>query len=127
MFRCLGLHPGTDFDAWAAAALAGGSPSARRRRELEGLYDHYLLAETARGRYRFHDLIREHAGALAVAAPPAERTPPPPAAGLLPARRPRRQPAPGSGTAPGGSPARRRAARTPSGRFHRPARTPCPS
>ena len=72
MFRCLGLHPGTDFDAWAAAALAG-VPVAEARRDLEGLYDHYLLAETARGRYRFHDLIREHARALAAASPPAER------------------------------------------------------
>ena len=72
MFRCLGLHPGTDFDAWAAAALAG-VPVAEARRDLEGLYDHYLLTETARGRYRFHDLIREHARALAAASPPAER------------------------------------------------------
>ena len=72
MFRCLGLHPGTDFDAWAAAALAG-VPVAEARRDLEGLYDHYLLAETAPGRYRFHDLIREHARALAAADPPAER------------------------------------------------------
>ena len=72
MFRCLGLHPGTDFDAWAAAALAG-IPVAEGSRDLEGLYDHYLLAETARGRYRFHELIREHARALAAAAPPGER------------------------------------------------------
>ena len=72
MFRCLGLHPGTDFDAWAAAALAG-VPVAEARRDLEGLYDHYLLAETARGRYQFHNLIREHARALAAASPPAER------------------------------------------------------
>ena len=72
MFRCLGLHPGSDFDAWAAAALAG-VPVTEARRDLEGLYDHYLLAETAPGRYRFHDLIREHARALAAAGPPAER------------------------------------------------------
>ena len=72
MFRCLGLHPGTDVDAWAAAALAG-VPVPEARRDLEGLYDHYLLTETAPGRYRFHDLIREHARALAAASPPAER------------------------------------------------------
>jgi tetratricopeptide (TPR) repeat protein/transcriptional regulator with XRE-family HTH domain len=72
MFRCLGLHPGTDFDAYAAAALAG-VPAAEARRDLEGIYDHYLLIETARGRYRFHDLIREHARALAAASPPADR------------------------------------------------------
>jgi tetratricopeptide (TPR) repeat protein/transcriptional regulator with XRE-family HTH domain len=72
MFRCLGLHPGTDFDAYAAAALAGVAV-AEARRDLEGLYDHYLLTETARGRYCFHDLIREQARALAAARPAAER------------------------------------------------------
>jgi tetratricopeptide (TPR) repeat protein/transcriptional regulator with XRE-family HTH domain len=72
MFRCLGLHPGTDFDAYAASALAGIS-LAGARRELESLYDHYLLTEPARGRYRFHDLLREHARGLAATDPPAER------------------------------------------------------
>jgi tetratricopeptide (TPR) repeat protein len=72
MFRCLGLHPGTDFDAYAAAALAGTS-AAVARRELESLYDHYLLTEPARGRYRFHDLIREHARGVAAADSLAER------------------------------------------------------
>jgi tetratricopeptide (TPR) repeat protein/transcriptional regulator with XRE-family HTH domain len=72
MFCCLGLHPGSDVDAYAAAALAGVSP-AEARRDLEGLYDHYLLAETAMGRYRFHDLIREHARTLAEARPAADR------------------------------------------------------
>jgi tetratricopeptide (TPR) repeat protein len=72
MFRCLGLHPGSDFDAYAAAALAGIS-IAEARRDLDNLYDHYLLTETARGRYRFHDLIREHARTLAAASPPADR------------------------------------------------------
>ena len=72
MFRCLGLHPGSDFDAYAAAALAGVTVT-EARRDLEGLYDHYLLIETARGRYRFHDLIREHARALAATSPPADR------------------------------------------------------
>jgi len=72
MFRRLGLHPGTDFDVYAASALAGTS-LAGARRELESLYDHYLLTEPARGRYRFHDLIREHARGLAAADPPAER------------------------------------------------------
>ena len=72
MFRYLGLHPGTDIDAWAAAALAG-VPLTEASRDLEGLYDHYLLVETARGRYRFHDLIRQHARTLADASPPADR------------------------------------------------------
>ncbi len=64
LFRRLGLHPGADVDAYAAAALDGTGLAAARR-GLEGLYDQYLLAEPARGRYRMHDLIREHARALA--------------------------------------------------------------
>ncbi len=64
LFRRLGLHPGTDIDAYAAAALDDADlPAARRG--LEALYDQYLLTEPAQGRYRLHDLIREHARALA--------------------------------------------------------------
>jgi hypothetical protein len=62
MFRRLGVHPGTDIDAYAAGALNGTDPGAARRM-LEALYDHYLLSEPVRGRYRLHDLIREHARA----------------------------------------------------------------
>jgi class 3 adenylate cyclase/tetratricopeptide (TPR) repeat protein len=64
LFRRLGLHPGPDVDGYAAAAL-NGTGLAAGRRGLEALYDQYLLAEPARGRYRLHDLIREHARALA--------------------------------------------------------------
>jgi tetratricopeptide (TPR) repeat protein/transcriptional regulator with XRE-family HTH domain len=64
LFRRLGLHPGTDVDRYAAAALNGTGLSAARR-DLEVLYDQYLLAEPAPGRYRMHDLIRAHARALA--------------------------------------------------------------
>ncbi len=64
LFRRLGLHPGTDLDAYAAAALDGTDPETARR-GLEALYDQYLLTEPAQGRYRLHDLIREHARALA--------------------------------------------------------------
>jgi tetratricopeptide (TPR) repeat protein/transcriptional regulator with XRE-family HTH domain len=64
LFRRLGLHPGADIDAYAAAALDGTDLSAARR-GLEALYDQYLLTELAQGRYRLHDLIREHARALA--------------------------------------------------------------
>ena len=63
LFRRLGLHPGTDVDGYAAAALDGTGLSAVRR-GLEALYDQYLLTQPARGRYRLHDLIREHARAL---------------------------------------------------------------
>ena len=69
LFRRLGLHPGADVDAYAAAALDGTDLQAARR-GLEALYDQYLLAEPAQGRYRMHDLIREHARALAGRADP---------------------------------------------------------
>ena len=64
LFRRLGLHPGGEYDVYAAAALDGTGLAAGRR-GLEALYDQYLLAEPAPGRYRMHDLIREHARALA--------------------------------------------------------------
>jgi class 3 adenylate cyclase/tetratricopeptide (TPR) repeat protein len=64
LFRRLGLHPGPDIDGYAAAALDGTSLAATRR-GLEALYDQYLLTESAKGRYQLHDLIREHARALA--------------------------------------------------------------
>jgi tetratricopeptide (TPR) repeat protein len=64
LFRRLGMHPGTDIDGYAAAAL-DGTDLAAARRGLEALYDQYLLSESAPARYRMHDLIREHARALA--------------------------------------------------------------
>ncbi len=64
LFRRLGLHFGPGIDGYAAAALDGTGLAAARR-GLEALYDQYLLAEPAEGRYRLHDLIREHARALA--------------------------------------------------------------
>ena len=64
LFRRLGLHPGADIDVYAAAAL-DGTPLAAARYSLEALYEHYLLTEPAPGRYRMHDLIREHARLLA--------------------------------------------------------------
>jgi tetratricopeptide (TPR) repeat protein/transcriptional regulator with XRE-family HTH domain len=63
LFRRLGLHPGPEADGYAAAALDGTDLDAARR-GLEALYDQYLLTEPAPGRYRMHDLIREHARAL---------------------------------------------------------------
>ena len=72
LFRRLGLHPGTETDRYAAAAL-GGIPLREASGCLEALYDHYLIAEPARGRYRLHDLIREHARTLASTDSPDER------------------------------------------------------
>jgi tetratricopeptide (TPR) repeat protein len=64
LFRRLGLHLGIEIDVYAVAAL-DGSDLAAARRGLEALYDQYLIAEPAQGRYRMHDLIREHSRALA--------------------------------------------------------------
>jgi tetratricopeptide (TPR) repeat protein len=71
LFRRLGLHPGPDIDAYAAAALNNTSPD-QARRHLEDLYDQHLINEPAPGRYRLHDLLREHARALAAADDSAE-------------------------------------------------------
>ncbi len=71
LFRRLGLHPGADIDAYAAAAL-DGTDLGGARRGLEVLYDQYLIAEPTQGRYRLHDLIREHARALADRLDPGE-------------------------------------------------------
>ena len=93
LFRRLGLVPGPSFDAYAAAALDGTSLGTARR-SLDELYDQHLLTEPAPGRYQLHDLLREHARALAAADDPAEsRRRGRPAAGLLPAHRPGRRPA----------------------------------
>ncbi|WP_406147732.1 AfsR/SARP family transcriptional regulator [Streptomyces sp. NBC_01012] len=59
-FRCLGLHPGPDFTADAAAALLG-LPRDTTERLLEGLVAAHLLREPVPDRYRYHDLLREYA------------------------------------------------------------------
>jgi tetratricopeptide (TPR) repeat protein/transcriptional regulator with XRE-family HTH domain len=71
LFRRLGLHPGSELDAYAAAALDGTGLAAARQ-SLDALYDRYLLTESAPGRYRMHDLIREHARTLAGRFDPAD-------------------------------------------------------
>ena len=72
LFRRLGLYPGADIDAYAAAALDDTGLHATRRR-LGELYNHNLIGEPTRGRYRLHDLLREHARALAAADDAAEQ------------------------------------------------------
>jgi tetratricopeptide (TPR) repeat protein len=71
LFRRLGLIPGPSFDAHAAAALDDTSLN-EARRCLDELYDQHLLTEPAPGRYQLHDLLREHARALATADDPAD-------------------------------------------------------
>jgi len=64
LFRRLGLAPGPDIDAYAAAALDDTSVGTARSR-LDDLYDNHLITEPQAGRYLPHDLLREYARALA--------------------------------------------------------------
>jgi len=60
MFRLLGLHPGPDITAAAAASLADVElPQARQL--LAELAGAHLCAEHDVGRYAFHDLLRAYA------------------------------------------------------------------
>ncbi|MGW9025565.1 NB-ARC domain-containing protein [Streptomyces sp. NPDC055722] len=73
LFRLLALHPGLDFSAPAAAALAA-LPVRATRPLLSELASAHLLGEHAPGRHAFHDLVRAHATELVHAQePPAER------------------------------------------------------
>ena len=47
-------------------------PGRRPAASLDELYDQHLITEPAPGRYQLHDLLREHARALAAADDPAE-------------------------------------------------------
>ncbi|MGR6963205.1 AfsR/SARP family transcriptional regulator [Geodermatophilus sp. URMC 61] len=60
LFRLLGLAPGPDISAAAAASLAG-LPSAQVRPLLNALTHAHLLDEHIPGRYAFHDLLRAYA------------------------------------------------------------------
>ncbi|MGH4000033.1 MAG: tetratricopeptide repeat protein, partial [Pseudonocardiaceae bacterium] len=71
-FRHLGLHPGVDLDAYAAAALAG-IPLDQASEHLDALYSDRLLEEPVYRRYRMHDLIRGYAHTLAATDPADER------------------------------------------------------
>ncbi len=64
MFRLAGLHPGADFDGYAAAALAG-TGLAQARRTLDVLARAYLIQPAGPGRYSLHDLLRDYARELA--------------------------------------------------------------
>jgi DNA-binding SARP family transcriptional activator len=68
LFRLLGLHPGADFDPYAAAALAG-VPLETAEALLEDLLDARLLLQRQLGRYTFHDLLRSYAQGVARADP----------------------------------------------------------
>ncbi|HEV2451155.1 MAG TPA: tetratricopeptide repeat protein [Streptosporangiaceae bacterium] len=59
-FRLLSLHPGSDLDAYAAAALTGCSVEDASR-ALGQLARAHLIQATGTGRYSMHDLLRAYA------------------------------------------------------------------
>jgi DNA-binding SARP family transcriptional activator len=65
-FALLGLHPGTDFDLYAATALVGTS-TGEVRRILGRLHRASLLQAASPGRYGMHDLLRAFAREQAAA------------------------------------------------------------
>ncbi|MFI8228374.1 BTAD domain-containing putative transcriptional regulator [Streptomyces sp. NPDC085900] len=71
LYRLLGLHPGPDVSAPAAAALAG-LPVREARRLLAELAGVHLASEHAPGRYSLHDLLRAHAAELVEAERPED-------------------------------------------------------
>ena len=64
LFRLLGLHPGPDIAAPAAASLAA-IPPGQARTLLTELTRAHLLTEHQPGRYAAHDLLRAYASELA--------------------------------------------------------------
>jgi tetratricopeptide (TPR) repeat protein/transcriptional regulator with XRE-family HTH domain len=63
IFRLAGLHPGADFDRYAAAALTGMTVE-RAEEMLTTLAGGCLIQVTGPGRYGMHDLLREYAREL---------------------------------------------------------------
>lgn len=59
LFRLLSHYPGPDFTAPVAAVLAA-QPTDRVQHILESLLDDNLILEVRPGRYRIHDLVRDH-------------------------------------------------------------------
>ena len=72
LFRLLGIHPGPDITASAAASLAG-LPVRRVRSLLKELTCANLAVEHAPGRFGVHDLLRAYAGEQAQAHEPSRQ------------------------------------------------------
>ncbi|GIF02335.1 ATP-binding protein [Paractinoplanes rishiriensis] len=60
LLRLAGLHPGQDFDAYAAAAFLDCDRETARA-GLDHLSRDHLLQQSGPGRYTFHDLVRAYA------------------------------------------------------------------
>lgn len=73
LLRLAALHPGQDFDAYAAAALTGTDLNTVRT-WIDNLRRDHMLQQTSPHRYTFHDLVRAYAAGRAQDQdPPAER------------------------------------------------------
>ncbi|MGH3928649.1 MAG: hypothetical protein ACRDTF_01565, partial [Pseudonocardiaceae bacterium] len=72
VFRRLGLHPGVEIDAYAAAALVD-LPLDQAGEHLDALHRDHLLEEPVYRRYGMHDLIRDYARTLATTDPADKR------------------------------------------------------
>lgn len=70
--RLLGVHPGPSFDIMAAAAVIGSSRS-EVERFLRRLTAIHLVGRPQDGRFRVHDLVRDHLAGLFDDLPAAER------------------------------------------------------
>jgi tetratricopeptide (TPR) repeat protein len=64
LFALLGWHPGPELSDVAAAAI-NGRPVADTRHSLDALVSAHLLDEPARGRFRYHSLVRDYARHMA--------------------------------------------------------------
>jgi tetratricopeptide (TPR) repeat protein len=71
LLRLAALHPGQDFDAYAAAALTDTDLHTAQKR-LHHLCSDHLLQQVSSDRYSFHDLVRAYATSQA-----SDRDPPP--------------------------------------------------
>lgn len=70
LFRLLGLHPGPEITAPAAAGLTAWTLT-EARRQLGELVRAGLAGEPLPGRYLLHDLVRDYAAEVAAGAEPA--------------------------------------------------------
>jgi tetratricopeptide (TPR) repeat protein len=64
-FWLLGLHPGSEFEPYAAAALTNATLG-QARRAIDVLARAHLVQQNGEGRYVMHDLLRAYARELAV-------------------------------------------------------------
>ena len=64
-FCLLSMHPGPDFEPYAATALTNG-PLSQARQAIDVLSRSYLIQPTGKDRYTMHDLLRAYARELAV-------------------------------------------------------------